>query len=880
MYKRIIHHLDLKPKSIFREIFFNITGIILLALLILGGINYQYTRNILVESIGEKNAIIFEEIKSILELQDASLDIEENYLDKRAKMLSDKLMEYFIENKNIETIDLNKVRRLIGMNTLNEDIYVINKNGIVVNTTFERDRNLNFFDFGIEHKNYLLSVFEGHRFESERFAIESSTKRMKKYTYQPTPDGQYIIELGFYSEKVDIIAELVKNKLSLLSQEANSIVSVDLFIGEDAPFSLLYPDKKLTANDIATIKKVFANQKSMSMQYYAENHKQHIEYLFMSRPKTNLYKNAVIRIVTDNNDARKALLNLFFYSFIVFAVMLGLIVFFIFRKTRLITRPIDKLLKNVKRISEGNLKERAVVEGNNEISVFSSYFNAMLDKIESFYKDLEEAKAKAEDADRLKSAFLANMSHEIRTPMNAIIGFTDLLYQQIDSPAQKKYLESIKNSSKNLLTIINDILDLSKIEAGKLELKLGLFSPENVVREIKELFSMQIKEKDIRFFLNVKQTLPDIMLDEVRFRQILTNLLSNAMKFTSEGSIKVSINYSIHHHEPNRCDLLVDVQDTGIGIEPKYQAQIFMPFKQKDDQDTKKYGGTGLGLSITKRLVEMMGGEISLDSQVGKGSKFKVIFKNVEYSFKKAALKDDKYSKDTIIFNNQKLMVVDDIEINRKLITEYLKDKNINVIEVGDGESCLRQVEIEKPDVILLDIKMPHMSGIDVIRHLKSKQEIGNIPVIAFTASAMKDEREHLLNIGFDGFLEKPVLSSNLIKELSKYLDYTKSSFSDVMVSKTEHVQTEHFSTLTDALKQEIIQRLLPVWHDAIEKQMITEIEQFAIQVKDFGIAHNIEIFEHYASELLQFAASFEIDRMTNTLHAFDDMLKKLSIEL
>jgi signal transduction histidine kinase len=242
----------------------------------------------------------------------------------------------------------------------------------------------------------------------------------------------------------------------------------------------------------------------------------------------------------------------------------------------------------------------------------------------------EQLAVKANAANRAKTEFLANMSHEIRTPLNAILGFTGLLDSLTADKKKKAYLRSIKSSGKNLLTLINDILDLSKIEAEKMEIHYEPVNPYSFFTEIEHIFSLSISEKGIDFIMDISSDIPaSLLLDEVRLRQILFNLVGNAVKFTEKGYIKLVARRIIHEYDENNIDLLIAVEDTGIGINPESFETIFEAFKQQEGQSTKKYGGTGLGLAISKRLIEMMNGKISVQSRANQGSTFAIILNNV-----------------------------------------------------------------------------------------------------------------------------------------------------------------------------------------------------------------------------------------------------------
>ncbi len=289
--------------------------------------------------------------------------------------------------------------------------------------------------------------------------------------------------------------------------------------------------------------------------------------------------------------------------------------------------------------------------------------------------ELQSAKAEAETANQTISEFLANMSHEIRTPMNAILGFTEILGGLVENPQQKEYLSSIQSSGKSLLSLINDILDLSKVEAGKLELDYTAVDTRVVFQEMEQIFSQKIAQKGFEFILDIDPDLPPLILDETRLRQILFNLVGNAVKFTDDGYIKLSVRTEVPERDHKTMDLLFEVADTGIGIPEDQQDKIFGAFEQKKGQSHAKYGGTGLGLAITKRLIEMMNGDVYVTGDLGKGSTFHVTLRGLTIASETDLASRDRpaIDVDAVTFARASILVVDDIEVNRNLVRGYLE---------------------------------------------------------------------------------------------------------------------------------------------------------------------------------------------------------------
>ncbi len=378
-----------------------------------------------------------------------------------------------------------------------------------------------------------------------------------------------------------------------------------------------------------------------------------------------------------------------------------------------------------------------------------------------------EAMNAAEVASRTKSEFLANMSHEIGTPMNAILGFSEILKESITSGVQKSYLNTIINSGKNLMKLINDILDLSKIEAGRIDI---MPEPVDLIRifgEIEKIFEIKIKDKNLDFIIDIDKKVEGYWLfDETRLRQILFNIVGNAIKFTEKGFISISAKL-ILDSKSNQKNIEISIKDSGIGIPEEHQKRIFDSFYQVYTKTGKKYDGTGLGLAITMRLIRAMNGEIYLNSKPDIGTTLTIIFKDVRPAEITIA-KEEEIPEVSIelSFNNARFLVVDDIQDNRELIKYFIEEYNGIVIEANNGEDAIKLASFYKPSAIILDIRMPRMSGFEVLKHIRFDERTKDIPVVALTAVSSAFQEKHLYK-EFDSVLTKPVRKDDLLNKLS-----------------------------------------------------------------------------------------------------------------
>ncbi len=385
-----------RKTTIFRQLIFNIAIPTLLALLVFSVINFQRTRSILVSGTDEKNKLLSNEVTKILRFQDIAFNLIDGELNNRFKELSSLLVNnYFANTDNIKEMDLRSIANKVGMDPVNEDIYVISTDGIIINTTFKQDLGLDLFGLGEKMKEYLQGIFKKHEFIADLFAIEHKTHKPRKYTYQTTRDGKYIIEIGAYSKQVDDIIGAIEDTKKELKSETEGIIDIELFLMADEPFSMNQQAMDIESQK-GTLLKAFQDKDTISFMERVGKSWYHYQYIYMERstskdkPNSSLYKGSVIRIISDRT-AQQALFRIEAQRFIlVFIITMLVLTVLIYRKTKVITLPIIKLVENVDRITNGDLRERAEVSGNNEITRLSEKFNMMIAQLESYYYELEE----------------------------------------------------------------------------------------------------------------------------------------------------------------------------------------------------------------------------------------------------------------------------------------------------------------------------------------------------------------------------------------------------------------------------------------------------------------------------------------------------------
>ena len=488
----------------------------------------------------------------------------------------------------------------------------------------------------------------------------------------------------------------------------------------------------------------------------------------------------------------------------------------------------------------------------------------------SLRADLEAEQAKR--ASREKSVFLANMSHEIRTPMNAIFGFSQLLAETGHEETRRHYVDSIKRSGEALLGLLNDLLDLSRIESGKIQLHPVATNLGELLDEPMALFAETAKKKGIELRSEIiGSELAPVMMDALRVRQVLINLISNAVKYTEKGFVLVRVR-SDPAQEPGRRDLRIDVQDSGVGIPPDQQKLIFEPFHQGQSVDGKTRQGTGLGLSITRRLLDVMNGKIWLASKIGKGTTFSIAI--LDLPLAELSGGDSPGETQKVDFDRLpplKILDVDDVDWNRSLLAAYLKNSHHEIREAADGAGGVALAAEYRPDVVLMDIRMPGMDGIQASGRLRADPALESTRIVAVTAVSLSAD-EQQPHGGFDGYLRKPFSKRDLYQQLHGLFGESEQPERSAEPDRQPAPALPGSESVVGRYDAALAGRYLQLRENALPRLLTSmrmrEIESVAREIQGLAQALEYPSLQHYAQRLVAAAGRFDVDDTRHLLRS------------
>lgn len=442
-------------------------------------------------------------------------------------------------------------------------------------------------------------------------------------------------------------------------------------------------------------------------------------------------------------------------------------------KVKIVQQSLEK--EHLTRKENETLIEQKILESDYSNEELKSLNNSLVQlitekniEIERYRQEILIANEIAENATRAKSEFLSNMSHEIHTPLNAILGLSNLLISKSQPVENDEMLKSIVLSANSLLEIVDDILDFSRIEAGKISFEKHNFSISELLSKLNKSFSFKAGLKNIQYIETIDPAVPEYLKgDPVKLNQILTHLLNNALKFTMEGYIKIEL--ALISHFENNLLLHFEVSDSGIGIQKDKISLLFQSFSQSNTTSTRKFGGTGLGLSITKKLVELQNGEIWIESIEKEGTNFHF---NMPFEVGIKEMKNE-FIADNAELKGKKILLVEDNKINQFVATKILQTVDLIVDIANDGKEALLLTSEIKYDLILMDLHMPEMGGIETVSAIKKmgrKNSNWNTPIVAISADAFSETIRMVLNDGFDDFVSKPIISEDLLKKIKQLI--------------------------------------------------------------------------------------------------------------